>query len=124
MNAVSAWLAMTSLLAGQEPSADFYQDFRGGRRPSPACALIGLDAGEATRFEAGGLRITLPSKSGFSEAVGVMPKFVLAGDFEVTGSFELLFAAPDREGAGVILSLAASPTQNKIARLGRLHRGG
>jgi predicted RNA-binding Zn-ribbon protein involved in translation (DUF1610 family) len=112
----------------QKPLREFYQDFRGGRSLNSSLKLIGPDIDAVTKQEDLGLRITLPKDRAVHYPVQVMTLFSLVGDFEVTGSFELLYAdQPDKGyGVGVSLSLQTNEARDKFAKVARekLVKGG
>jgi hypothetical protein len=105
-----------------EPLKELYQDFRAGQRLHPSLRLIGPDADVVSRFEDQGLRITLPADRGKPHyPVEVVTTFPLSGDFEITGTYELLSAAQPTEGygVGVSLNLADTEARNKFAKVAR-----
>src|SRR5262245_1439987 len=88
-----------TLLPGQPAAKEYHRDFRGGRPLDSALKRIGPDAQLVTRLEPEGLRITLPpGRKTPGQPVGVAAKFRLAGDFEITGVYELLSAEPPVKG--------------------------
>ncbi|HTU23033.1 MAG TPA: DUF1583 domain-containing protein [Gemmataceae bacterium] len=106
----------------------FYQDFRGSQPLHPALQLRGPDAEEVSKFEAEGLRITLPATRPVNHPVEVVTTFALSGDFDVTATYELLSASrPDKGyGVGVGLNIADTNARDKFAKVSRcmLARGG
>jgi serine/threonine protein kinase len=106
---------------------EVYHDFRGGQGLPPPMKLIGPDAAAVTRAEAEGLRITLAADRQPAHqprpAVGVAPGFPLRGDFEITGTYELLSADRAAAGAGVAVGLNLAVEQPyKFAKVGRFVR--
>ncbi len=101
-----------------------YQDFHGKRGPRPPLEMIGPDLDAVARLGDKGLRVTLPAGRGPFQPVGVALVGGLSGDFEVTGSYELL--AADRpsggHGVGVALNLATTPDFRRFAKIGRFMR--
>jgi serine/threonine protein kinase len=126
--AVTALLLGTWLLgqvppgSGQEPGKEFYQDFRGRRPLSPSLTLVGPDAEEVFKPEAEGLRVTLPATRPVNYPVAVATTFALTGDFEITGTYELLSATQPASGygVGVSLNLADDDARKKFAKAGRI----
>jgi serine/threonine-protein kinase len=111
--------------AGRPAPVDFYQDFRGGRRPLPPLELYGEDADAVTRPEDAGLRITLPAdREAKLKPVGVaLTNYSLAGDFEITATYELLAAGPPlRGGNGGIALNVGTPQPRRFAKVGRFLR--
>jgi len=104
--------------------ADFFQDFRGGRPMLSSLKMVGPDADSVITPEDGGLRITLPATRAVNHPVEVVTKFSLTGDFEITGSYELLSAGRPAKGygAGVSLNVATDPGRRKFAKVSRLLR--
>jgi hypothetical protein len=65
----------------------------------------GHDPGRAVAREPQGLRFRLPAAKGVVQT-GVYSRFQLAGDFDVTVTYELIDAPPPKEGYGVTCGLA------------------
>jgi hypothetical protein len=126
--ALSGWLLAQAPPEPGQPRKEFYQDFRGGRPLPPALKLVGPDADAVARPEPEGLRLTLPATRPVNQPVGVATTFAVSGDFEITGTFELLSAERPANGygVGVSLSIADSEARNKFAKVARalLVRGG
>jgi Protein of unknown function (DUF1583) len=124
MGLSSSLLVLATLVPGQLPPPDFYQDFRGSRPMLPSLQLLAPDADAVSTPEDGGLRITLPATRQDTQPVRLATKSGLSGDFELTGTFELL--AADRPssgyGVGVTLNVATDVTRKKFAKVGRLLR--
>jgi hypothetical protein len=102
--------------------SEYHQDFRGAQRPTLPWDLIGPDADTTVALDERGLRVTLPAtRMRLFEPVGVALKRKLPGDFEFTGSYEVLAAAPPPRGTGVgiALNIAAG---GKFTRFGRFFR--
>jgi hypothetical protein len=117
-------LAQPAPAAGQATPAEFYQDFRGRRPPRPPLRLAGPDADILVIPEEGGLHITLPANrppDQRREAVGLQLNTGLTGDFEVTGTYELLSAEEPSQGygVGVNLMLTTGPELRRMAKVGR-----
>jgi phage FluMu protein Com len=108
----------------EKPLREFYQDFRGGRSLNSSLKLIGPDVDAVTKQEDLGLRITLPKDRAVNGGVAVMTLFSLAGDFEVTGSYELLSADQPAKGygVGVSLNLETNEARDKFAKVARAMR--
>ena len=81
--------------------------------------MDGPDLDDVVRPDPAGLRITLPADRPQNFAVAVVSKFSLVGDFEVTGSYELLSATQPKEGygVGVCLWVATDPGRRKFAKV-------
>ncbi len=112
----------------QEPPAaesglrEIYQDFRKSQTLHPSLKLWGAeDKAELSRFEAEGFRVTLPAHRPVNWPVEVATTFALSGDFEVTGTYELLSATrPDKGyGVGITLDIADSRNRKKFAKIAR-----
>src|SRR4051794_8932466 len=83
------------------PLTDLYQDFRHKRPLHDSLKLVGPDVEEAITAEEEGLRITLGATRKGHWPVEVTTDFPLSGDFEVTGTYELLSARRPTKGYGV-----------------------
>jgi hypothetical protein len=93
---------LASLLPGQPPPAndtdpkaeyrqEYYYSFKGNPEKGPGLDLFGPDAEESVKFEPAGLRITLPpGYEGLRPNTGVITRFAVKGDFEITVGFEIL----------------------------------
>src|SRR6478672_636069 len=108
MSPAGPLLIAAALLAGQSPDPP-QQDFRGSRPPTGWLKLVGPNARQVVTAEDRGLRVQPPPNGPRSKGwgVGTPPgKVALAGDFEITGGFELLSADPAptaNPGAGIAL---------------------
>jgi serine/threonine protein kinase len=101
---------------------EFYQDFRGSKAVNSQLRLWSADDLNAiTRFEAEGLRVTMPAGRPVTWPVEVRTSFAISGDFEVTASYELLSAARPTKGygVGVTLNIADHGDRNKFAKMSR-----
>jgi hypothetical protein len=103
---------------------EVYCDFRGGQPLPSAFTLDGPDANEVIKQEEKGLRITLPAKRRSELLVGVAATFTVAGDFEITSTYELLSAdrPPDGNGVGVALEVATDDNLTKFGKVSRFVR--
>jgi hypothetical protein len=109
--------------ANEKPQfAEIYEDFRGKWPLSPSFYMVGPDLDEVVKSQAGGLRITLPANRGSHQPASVQATLVLSGDFEVTGSFEILSAKQPvgGYGAGVALNVADHDGREKFAGSARV----
>lgn len=113
---------------GQTPPAaeatlrEFYQDFRKSQALHPSLALEGPDdVGELCRFGPEGLRITLPAGRPINNPAEVVSSFSISGDFEITGTYELLSATRPAKGygVGITLNIADTRKRNKFAKIVR-----
>src|SRR5438552_11304633 len=95
---------LAALLQGQ-PAVDLHHDFRGAQAWPAFLKLIGPRADDFAKLEPEGLRITLPAIRKPAAPVGVRLKSHLAGDFEITGGFEVLSAEIPPRGEGITISL-------------------
>jgi hypothetical protein len=110
--------------AEEKPLREVYQDFRGSRSLPAWLQLRGRDADAVTTPEEQGLHIVLPATREKNGTVFVQPTFSVAGDFEITASYQLLAATKPSDGYGVGVSLSVSPTeaQDKFAKVARALR--
>jgi hypothetical protein len=125
--AVASVALLLQLVAPQAPPQflrEIYQDFRGSRPLVPELAMDGGDADRVAHPEEEGLRITMPATRRNNGPVGARLTFPLAGDFEITGTYELLSADPPAKGngVGIALNLATDPELRNFAKLGRFLR--
>jgi hypothetical protein len=86
-------------------TAEFHQDFRGGKYDYKALKLVGGDAQQLVRPERGGLRIRIPPGLDKPAAVGVAPRFRIHGDFEITAAYTIIKADTPVRGYGVAVAL-------------------
>ncbi|MEA3156704.1 MAG: hypothetical protein QOK44_4293 [Betaproteobacteria bacterium] len=127
-----AELGVSSSLRAQDVAAPdvpprgrvFYQDFRGSRSLHPSLKLAGPDVKAVARPEDLGLRITLPATRAVNHPVQVTTQFSLSGDFEITGTYELLAAdlPKDGYGVGISLNIATDEERTKFAKVARAMR--
>jgi Protein of unknown function (DUF1583) len=124
-----AFAAIGSLALQAQPAGgqakEIYQDLRGRRPLLAEFKLHGApDVEEVAKPEDGGLRITLPPQREKHWPIEVEATFPLTGDFEITGTYELLSAnrPTNGYGVGVALSIASNPARDKFAKVGRLMR--
>ena len=134
-------LLLVNRVAGQEPTTvaktgqaakanltpprkDYAQEyqlsFKGKTEKSPGWEVLDADAEQNVRFEAAGLRITLPGREGGHKATGLITDFGVRGDFEITLDFEII-----KEEAGTtrtILDLIVTKDVPKadVTTVGRL----
>jgi serine/threonine-protein kinase len=106
-----------------ESEQDFAYDFRGRPLP-PEFSFYGEPEGKFVKTEPEGLRITIPNT--FLHpwgGVGLLSRFGLHGDFEITTTLEILQAdEPDDGfgvGAGLRLNLATEPEGVSLVRIRR-----
>jgi RNA polymerase sigma factor (sigma-70 family) len=75
----------------KEYAADFHPSLKGNQSELPGLIAFGPEASDCIRFEADGLRFTLPTNYPRQRpGTGVITDFGIKGDFEVTVSFEIL----------------------------------
>jgi hypothetical protein len=86
-----------------EGASRFYQDFRGRPIDRGFFKLTGHQS--QIKEEAEGLRITLPAQGAKPMPTGLVANFRVAGDFEITTSYELLKADQTADGSGVGVQL-------------------
>jgi hypothetical protein len=126
--AVASW-AMAHWAGGGAPATetptgayreDLYQDLR-GRNPTESWLVpTGDDFDTLAVPDAGGLHVRIPRRKN-QTAIGFQTTAPVAGDFEITGSYELLAAdAPAAPGVvGVNLFILSGPADQGIGRIGR-----
>jgi serine/threonine protein kinase/predicted RNA-binding Zn-ribbon protein involved in translation (DUF1610 family) len=111
-------------IAQQAFAKEVYQDFRGKPPMLPEFRLEGPDLDAVTKSEEAGFRITLPKTRKANQPVQIAPTFIITGDFEITGTYELLAADMPRDGYGVGVSLNISTTNDlhKFLKISRVLR--
>jgi ribosomal protein S27E len=112
----------TAVLAQPPADKEIYQDFRGKRPLLSSFELVGPDLDAVVKPEEGGLRITLPGTWNTNRFVEVAATFVLSGDFEVTGTYELLTTEKPVKPYGVSLNVGNNPAKERVAWVGRWMR--
>ena len=119
-----AGLLIAPVPVSAQPANELYQDFRGKRPLLPSFRLEGPDGAAEAKPEDGGLRVTLAATRPDNRAVHVCANFALIGDFELTGTYELLSADQPTKGYGVGVSLNVASTNSlkKFAKVSRLMR--
>jgi Protein of unknown function (DUF1583) len=97
---------------------EIYQDFRDKKPLRDELEMVGPGRDQATKSEVEGLRITLPTTKKWFDPTGVRLNLDLAGDFEITGAYELLSVDKPKGGggAGVAFNVVVN---NKFSRFGR-----
>ena len=101
---------------------EYFQSFKGKTDNVPGWEVLNPTGEQNVRFEAAGLRITLPpGREGGRPATGLMTDFGVKGDFEITLSFEIIKEA-DAGTNRSILDLAATKDVPKsdVTTIGRL----
>ena len=100
---------------------EVYQNLRDKAEVLPQFNFFGNDARQYVTPEAGGLHVIFPANRTELSSVGLQTKFKVAGDFEITGTYELLSAdmPNDTKVAGVNLFVMQGPDGKRFGRLGR-----
>ena len=122
---LAALLLLPGALSAQQPTAkEVYQDFRGKPPMLPEFRLAGPDLKTVTKSEEAGFRITLPKTRKAIFPVEIAPTFVVTGDFEITGAYELLAAdmPTDGYGVGVSLNISTGNDLHKFLKICRVLR--
>src|SRR5437016_1665978 len=106
-------LAVPSAARGQPP-INLYQDFRNQNALQGGLTLAGVAPNKFIDREAGGYRINLPATRKTQapiRGVGIAGNLQVAGDFQITATYELLAAGPvtGNELAGVDLFYIRGP---------------
>jgi Protein of unknown function (DUF1583) len=112
-----------SLAVGTQPQTNILDlDFRGGQFRETVLNLSGPNARKYITPEVEGLRITIPLVEEPLAQVGVVSKLAVLGDFEITVSYEILYAAPPTKnsyGVGVNLIIATDTPVKDSATIAR-----
>jgi DNA-directed RNA polymerase subunit RPC12/RpoP len=122
---LAALLLLPSALAAQPKyTADVYHDFRGKAPMPPQLRLGGPDLDAVTKSEAAGLRVSYSKERKTDQNVVVATTFDVVGDFEITGTYELLSAdmPNDGWGVGVSINVADNDGLQKFLKIGRFMR--
>ena len=93
----------------------FRADFRGQPFNVKALQLVGTHTADLVKPSPDGLRITIPRGLGKPGPIGVVPKFRVRGDFDISGTFEVLKVDRPTEGNGIGIQLlveADKPTKD------------
>jgi len=104
-------------LASGRLTAEYHQDFRNGKFDCKTLRLVGGGAEELVKPETDGLRIRIPAGLHNPAAVGVVPRFQIHGDFEITATVAIVKADNPVRGYGVAASLWAetdTPTEETV----------
>ena len=103
---VALWLTATATPNQEAPDVPslFRQDFRGRKVDEQFWKYTPENAADMMREEPEGLRISLPPAK-TNVAVGILPRFPVKGDCELTLSYELLPGKKPSRGRGVGVSL-------------------
>lgn len=109
----------------REYAQEYPQPFKGKTDNIQGWEAIGPGADQNVRFEADGLRITLPSGwGGDRPSTGLRSRFGVKGDFEITLTFEIL-KEPEKADAGGIagtrlnLGIIKDVPKGDVSTLGR-----
>jgi hypothetical protein len=102
---------------------EYHHSFKGNPTPAEELEFTGPDAEECVRFEAAGLRITLPTGHPDKRiGTGVATTFPIKGDFEITVGFEILKEpgpAETGQGTGLFLGVDLDTPEDNRATLTR-----
>lgn len=122
--AISSSIAIVAAVMCGQPPMDFQHDFRGGHPLPAVLKRIGPNAEDVVKYEVEGLRIKVPAHGKQTKGWGVTGTFALAGDFEITATYDILNAEPPLtgHGVGVAISVAPSAERMKFAKVGRFLR--
>jgi hypothetical protein len=101
-----------------------YQDFRHGVPLASGFEKVGADGEARITSEAEGLHAVVSATRQRVEPVGVRLSLKVAGDFEITTSYQILHAEQPKEGHGVgfELCLTTETHDNEAITLSRLSR--
>jgi hypothetical protein len=103
-------------------AVEFHQDFRGGKIDDETLRLVGGNAEQLVKIEPDGLHIRMPEGVKNPAPVGVVPRFWVHGDFEITVSFEILTADKPVRGYGLAASIWVE-TDTDTAEAATIERG-
>jgi RNA polymerase sigma factor (sigma-70 family) len=106
---------------------EFYHDFRNKEFPDKHFARTGPGAAELIKAEPQGLRVTLPANQEIPALVGVVTRFPIQGDCEITVGYEIADMNQRKVGFGAALELylkTNTPTEEAVVFNRRLHGDG
>jgi hypothetical protein len=117
-------VSSTSARAQDNQGKEIYQDFRNKQALQSEFTFRGANAEEVSKAEDEGLRISLPAERDNHFPFEVRSNFPLAGDFEVTGTYELLSMTKPKDGygVGVSINIASNAKRDKFAKVCRMMR--
>lgn len=117
------WLVCAGSVVAE---AEFSRTFQGGRVDPNEFRLTGTNIARALRIDERGLRITLRPDEANKLPVGLVPRFGVHGDFEITLSFEILnLEKPaSRTGAGLSIYVNQVSKEHEAAAVARLMQPG
>lgn len=112
------------LCAQPKYAKEVYQDFRNKAPLRPEFRLEGPDLETVATPEDAGFRVKLPKTRKDTRNVQMAPTFIITGDFEITGAYEIISAdlPTDGWGVGVSISLADTFDLHKFLKIGRFMR--
>ena len=94
-------LSLPAFALAQQPAGkEYYQDFRGAKPLIDELKTFGADTAAVSQMEDGGMRFTLAAKREWKGPVGVQSHIPLSGDFEVTGTYEIIAIERPPVGTG------------------------
>ena len=98
------------MIHGTAWSEELYVDFRRAGFDNTTLKLVGPSAHELVSPTDRGLLIRIPPKEGIVGPIGLAPRKMLHGDFEIIAEFELLKYDRPRDGSGVGVGLVVEFT--------------
>jgi hypothetical protein len=106
----------------KEYAQEYYLPFKGKTENSPGWNVLDPGGEQNVRFEAAGLRITLPpGREKGRPATGLMSDFGAQGDFEITLSFEILKEADPGTNRSILdLLITKDVLKADVTTVGRL----
>jgi hypothetical protein len=107
-------------------SPNYYHDFRTADLPAEDLKLIGSGVALLVRSETEGLRITVPPDRD-AGPVGVVTRFRIAGDFEITVGYQIIYADRPTTPRGVgfeIFLTTDTPTNEATSFYREVHADG
>lgn len=115
------YLLLLALTAARASGEEFYEDFAKTGGEGAAMRIEGQKASQYVERTPAGLKISLPERQSLLDAIGVLPKFGVRGDFEITARYELVKADPPGVGygSGVSLRVLTNSSANDGATLAR-----
>ncbi|MHC5538748.1 DUF1583 domain-containing protein [Singulisphaera rosea] len=110
------------MIQGATWADELHVDFRHKGFDNDALQLVGLEAEQLVKPGERGLFLRIPPNEGIVGPVGLAPRKMIRGDFEIVAEFELLRYDRPREGsgAGVVLEVEFPTAPIGPITLGRL----
>lgn len=119
--AIAFLLPAQAIAAGGQMVDRFAQDFHAQYAPQAMALLGGETPQRFCRIDSSGLRCTIPTGGERVSFCGISAKFVVKGDFEITGDYKILKLPKPEKGHGAGVKISIKDHRQEWASLQRLH---